>query len=265
MLPSLAPPAGILDGVSDPERKSLQAGSFGAAADVYERARPDYPDQAIDWLLPPGARRVLDLGAGTGKLTRGLAARGLDVTAVEPSAGMREQLARVLPGVTVLDGQAERIPAGAGAADAVLVAQAWHWVDPPRAVPEVARVLAPGGRLGLVWNIRDSRVDWVARLSEIIHGRGYEDYSDATSQNPTVGPPFGPLHRHEVEWAKLTTPDELIDLVSSRSYIITMAPDERAGRLAQVRDLLATHPSIGGAAEFPLPYVTRCYRADLPA
>jgi SAM-dependent methyltransferase len=251
--------------VSDPERKSLQAGSFGAAADVYERARPTYPDEAIDWLLPSGAWRALDLGAGTGKLTRGLAARGLAVTAVEPSAGMRDQLARVLPGVTVLDGQAERIPVASRTVDAVLVAQAWHWVDPSQAVPEVARVLAPGGRLGLVWNVRDSRVDWVARLSEIIHGRNYEDYSDDTSQNPMVGPPFGPLHRHEVEWATLITPDELIDLVSSRSYMITMVPDERAERLAQVRELLASHPAIGGAAEFPLPYVTRCYRADLPA
>lgn len=251
--------------MSDQQRKSTQAASFGAAADVYERARPTYPDQAIDWLLPPGARRVLDLGAGTGKLTRGLVERGLDVTAVEPSEGMREQLTRVLPAVTALAGQAEHIPLPAGAVDTVLVAQAWHWVDPPRAVPEVARVLAPGGRLGLIWNIRDSRVDWVAGLSEIIHGRDHEDESDDTSRNHTVGPPFGPLSHHEVEWSKPTTPDELIDLVSSRSYMITMAPDERAERLAQVRELLATHPGIGGAAEFPLPYVTRCYRADLPA
>lgn len=251
--------------MSNPERKTRQAGSFGAAADLYERARPTYPDEAIDWLLPPDAQRVVDLGAGTGKLTRGLAARGLDVTAVEPSAGMREQLATVLPGVTVLDGQAERIPLGPGTADAVLVAQAWHWVDPPRAAPEVARVLATGGRLGLIWNIRDSRVDWVARLSQIIHGPDYEDYSDVASLDPTVGPPFGPLRQHEVEWSKLMTTDDLIDLVSSRSYVITMTADERAERLAQVRELVATHPDVGGAAEFPLPYVSRCYRADLPS
>jgi len=251
--------------VSNPERKTLQAGSFGAAAAVYERARPTYPDEAIDWLLPPAARHVIDLGAGTGKLTRGLAARGLGVTAVEPSDGMREQLASVLPGVTVLAGQAEQIPVAAGTADAVLVAQAWHWVDPPRAVPEVARVLAPGGRLGLVWNIRDSRVDWVARLSEIIHGPDYEDYSDVASLAPTVGPPFGPLSRRDVEWSTLTTADDLVDLLSSRSYVITMTPQERAERLGQVRELLATHPGIGGATEFRLPYVARCYRVDLPA
>jgi SAM-dependent methyltransferase len=251
--------------VSDQQRKSTQAASFGAAADVYERARPTYPGEAIDWLLPTGARRVLDLGAGTGKLTRGLVERGLDVTAVEPSEGMREQLTSVLPGVTALAGTAEQIPLSSGAVDAVLVAQAWHWVDPPRAVPEVARVLAPGGRLGLIWNVRDSRVDWVARLSQIIHGRDFEDYSDESSRDPTVGPPFGPLRRRDVEWSKLTTTGELIDLVSSRSYMITMAPAERAERLAQVRELLATHPAIGGATEFPLPYVTRCYRADLAA
>jgi SAM-dependent methyltransferase len=247
------------------ERRKARATSFGAAADVYERARPAYPAEAIDWLLPPGARRVLDLGAGTGKLTRSLAERGLDVTAVEPSAGMREQLTRVLPGVRVLAGTAERIPLGPAAVDAVLVAQAWHWVDPARAVPEVARVLAPGGRLGLVWNIRDSRVDWVARLSEIIHGLTYEDHSGQASQDPTVGPPFGPPQRHEVEWGMRITPDGLIDLVSSRSYFITMEPAERDARLARVRGLLATAPGLAGAAEFTLPYVTRCHRAVLPA
>lgn len=207
---------------------------------------------------------MLDLGAGTGKLTRGLAGRGLDVTAVEPSDGMREQLSRALPGVTVLAGAAERIPLGPASVDAVLVAQAWHWVDPPRAVPEVARVLAPGGRLGLIWNIRDGRVDWVARMSEIIHPSGYAAYSDDSSVNPTAGSPFGPLRRHEVEWSKITTPDELIDLVSSRSYFITMEPAERAERLRRVRELLATHPGIAGATEFPLPYVARCFHADLP-
>src|SRR5215472_2829803 len=101
------------------EQRKTQAASFGAAAVTYERARPSYPDEAVDWLLPPGARRVLDLGAGTGKLTR-----GLDVVAVEPSAGMRAELARMLPGVPALAGAAERIPLADHAVDAVLVAQA---------------------------------------------------------------------------------------------------------------------------------------------
>src|ERR1700720_3344383 len=99
------------------DRIKAQAASFGAAAAIYERARPSYPAEAIDWLLPPAARRVLDLGAGTGKLTGGLRDRGLDVIAVEPSAGMRDQLARVLPGVTVLAGTAEQIPVADHAVD----------------------------------------------------------------------------------------------------------------------------------------------------
>jgi SAM-dependent methyltransferase len=247
--------------VVDQKGRNQQAASFGQAADIYERARPDYPGEAVDWLLPSGARQVLDVGAGTGKLTRLLTARGLDVTAVEPSEGMRGELARVLPGVSVLAGSAESIPAADGTADAVLLAQAWHWVQPARAVPEVARVLRPGGRLGLVWNIRDERVDWVAELTRIMHT---DTYTDNGSEAPVVGPPFGPVERFDVEWSMPVTADRLVDLAASRSYMITMDPAERAGRLRQVRELVATHPDIAGAAEFPLPYVTRCSRADLP-
>src|SRR5579875_2254998 len=154
------------------ERDQAAAQSFGGVADVYERARPSYPAEAVDWLVPAAARRVADVGAGTGKFTRGLTGRGFEVIAIEPSAGMRAELARVLPDVTLLAGSAEDIPVESGTLDAVLLAQAWHWVDRTRAVPEVARVLAPGGRLGLVWNIRDERVDWVLRLSEILAGLG---------------------------------------------------------------------------------------------
>lgn len=251
----------------DYERRKVQAASFGAAAAVYERSRPSYPDEAIDWLLPPGATRILDLGAGTGKLTRSLRERRLDVVAVEPSAGMRDELSRVLPDVTVLAGSAEGIPLDNGTLDAILVAQAWHWVDPPRAVPEVARVLRPGGQLGLVWNIRDERIGWVADLGRLMHDDGNpERMSDSgdISLAPVVGPPFGPTERFDVQWTRETTPAEILELVSSRSYIITMSPDERADMLAQVRELLDTHPDTAGRAEISLPYVTRCWRAQLP-
>lgn len=248
------------------ERRRAQAASFGAAAGTYERARPSYPDAAIGWLLPPGARRVLDLGAGTGKLTRGLAGRGLEVIAVEPSAGMRGQLARVLPDVPVLAGTAEQIPLAGRAVDAVLVAQAWHWADPPRAVPEAARVLRPGGRLGLLWNIRDERADWVAELGAILHGENDPERasaSDRVSAAPVIGPPFGAAERFDVEWTRRSTPEEIIDLVCSRSYIITMPPAGRAAVLARVRHLLGTHPGLAGADVISLPYVTRCTRAQL--
>jgi SAM-dependent methyltransferase len=231
--------------------------SFGPVAARYERGRPPYPADAVDWLLPPAARRVLDLGAGTGKLTRQLIARGLDVTAVDPSEGMLAELRRVLPGVPALLGSAERLPLPDGSVDAVLVAQAWHWVDAGRAVPEIARVLSPGGRLGLIWNVRDEREDWVRRLGQIIGAR-------EPDREATVGPPFGPVELGEFHWTHHLGRDQLLDLVASRSYVILLPSDERAALLAQVRQLMATHPALVGRTEFALPYLTRCLRAALP-
>jgi SAM-dependent methyltransferase len=211
-------------------------------------------------LLAGGARRVLDLGAGTGKLTRQLCDRGLDVVAVEPSAGMREQLALAVPEARLLAGTAEHIPLDDRSVDAVLVAQAWHWIDAERALPEVARVLVPGGWLGLLWNIRDDSHDWVAELGRIMHRHGDDDNDDP---HPLVGPPFGPLERHDVAWRYRLPPETLLDMVSSRSYVITLPPDDRAAVLADVRQLLAGHPDLAGRDELELPYVTECFRAQL--
>src|SRR5215472_14819764 len=241
--------------------RRMRAVSFGAIAGAYERGRPPYPFQALDWLLPPGAARVLDLGAGTGKLTRQLRDRGLDVIAVEPSAGMREELHRAVPGVAVLAGTAEEIPLADGTVDMVIVAQAWHWVDPALAVPEAARVLAPGGRLALAWNRRVEDEQWVADLSAIIGSRG----TPGSSRHfPEIGPPFGPAERRSVEWVHRLSRAEMTDWVASRSYVITL-PDERRGAvMGQVRDLLGTHPALAGEDEIALNMVTRCSRADLP-
>ena len=128
---------------------AAMAASFDQAADVYEKSRPGYPSEAVDWLLPAGAKTVLDLGAGTGKLTRALTARGLDVIAVDPSPKMLDQLRDAVPEAIVREGTAEDIPIADASLDAVLVAQAWHWVDQDLALPSVARVLKPGGTLGL--------------------------------------------------------------------------------------------------------------------
>jgi SAM-dependent methyltransferase len=252
------------------ERHRAQAASFGAAAAAYERGRPPYPPQAVEWLLPEGAAHVLDLGAGTGKLTRQLLDHGLEVTAVEPSEGMREQLRQAVPGATVLAGAAEHIPLPDHSVDAVLVAQAWHWVDPAAAVPEAARVLSPGGWLGLLWNVRDEREDWVAGLGTIMRGwRGGHGSSEpdtyAVSQGPPVGPPFGPAERRDIPWVHRFPPDLLDDMITSRSYVITLPAAGREALLGEVHELVRTHPALAGAGEIALPYVTRCWRARLPA
>jgi SAM-dependent methyltransferase len=226
-------------------------------ASTYERGRPPYPETALDWLLEPRAgwqpRQVLDLGAGTGKLTRQVAARGLTVTAVDPSDGMLAELGRVLPETPALVGTAEGIPLNDHSVDVVLVAQAWHWVDLDQAVPEVARVLSPGGRLGLIWNLRDESVEWVDRLGTLIGAR-------EEMRRTGVGPPFSPVSLATFEWSNPMDADRLVDLVASRSYVILKAPAERAALLDRVRELAA-----GLGETFEMPYVTHCARADLQA
>ncbi|MGH3557270.1 MAG: class I SAM-dependent methyltransferase [Mycobacterium sp.] len=232
--------------------------SFGSEAAAYERGRPSYPPEAIDWLLPPEARDVLDLGAGTGKLTTRLVERGLDVVAVDPIAEMLEVLRRSLPDTPALLGTAEDIPLADNSVDAVLVAQAWHWFNPARAIPEVVRVLRPGGRLGLVWNTRDERLGWVRELGRIIGRDG-----DPVAALVTLPQPFAGLQRHQVEWTSYLTPQALVDLVASRTYCITSPTEVRTKTLDQVRELLATHPALANSNGLALPYVTVCVRAAL--
>ncbi|MCV7145778.1 class I SAM-dependent methyltransferase [Mycobacterium riyadhense] len=232
--------------------------SFGSAAAAYERGRPSYPPEAIDWLLPAGVRDVLDLGAGTGKLTTRLVERGLDVVAVDPIAEMLEVLRASLTETVALLGTAEEIPLADNSVDAVLVAQAWHWFDPARAIPEVARVLRPGGRLGLVWNTRDERLGWVRELGEII---GRDD--DPVRNKVSLPEPFTGVERHQLEWTNYLTPQALIDLVASRTYCINSPTEVRTKTLGQVRELLATHPALANANGLALPYVTVCVRATL--
>ena len=246
----------------DPARPDSDlAASFGLAADVYERGRPSYPLEAVDWLLPAGVCHVVDLGAGTGKLTRLLLDRVPEVTAVEPSPGMRATLEQVVPGATSVPGSAESLPLADDSVDAVLVAQAWHWVDTERAVPEIARVLRPGGTLGLIWNIRDETVPWVAELSRVMRQPRERDMG---SDAPVVGAPFGPIERHDVAWVHEMTRDDLLAMIASRSYVITLSPDDRAALLRDVEQLLDTHPDTRGRDVVHMPYVARCSRAVLP-
>jgi SAM-dependent methyltransferase len=236
--------------------RTLHAASFGGAADAYHRGRPPYPASAVEWAVPRQARRVLDLGAGTGKFTRLLLDAGLDVVAVEPSAPMRDQLAAVAAQAAIFEGTAERIPLPDASVDAVVCAQAWHWVDADRAVPETARVLRPGGTLSLVWNIRDHTEPWVARLDEVMHRHTRQEIDT----EPEVGDPFGGPERTEIRWRHTLTRRDLLDMVASRSYVIVLPDAERQELLDDVADLLDQH---GLTGEITLPYVTRCTRVRL--
>lgn len=252
-------PDGVVVDPSDPATQRV-ARSFGAAASVYHRSRPGYPLEAIEWLVGD-ADRVLDLGAGTGKLTEALVALDRDVIAVDPVEEMLEELEVAVPGVPRILGTAEDIPLENASVDAVVAGQAWHWFEPERAVPEIARVLRPGGVLGIVWNSRDIRSDWLRQAGEIMHER--HDASATLEAYVKVGPPFGDIEEHRIEWTERMSRTQFLDLVRSRSYFITATPSEQAATIAALDTLLDTHPDVAGAAELAVPYVTRCFRARL--
>ncbi len=233
---------------------------FGEAAAAYERGRPEYPVEMVDWLLADSPACVVDLGAGTGKLTRALVGRAETVIAVEPDPDMRRVLSELLPGTSLLAGTGEDIPLRDGYADAVVAGQAWHWVDPLRAVPEVARVLRSGGSLGLIWNDRDESDPWVQALSALLHEYGTSPDAD---YEPVVGPPFGPLDTAELTWTHEVPVAAVIDMIASRSYVIALPPDRRAELVERLR-VLADESTDRATGLVPVPYVTRGYRAVRP-
>jgi SAM-dependent methyltransferase len=236
-----------------------QRRSFGTAADIYNRARPRYPAVAVDWAVGGRPCRVLDLGAGTGILTRQLIERGHTVTAVEPNEQMLAALTAHSPGATALLGSAEQIPLPDGSVDAVVAGQAYHWFDPSTAHDEIARVLRPGGVFVPLWNLRDASVSWVGALSDLLaqleddNRKGLADYS--------FGPRFEPVERAEFRHDVGYTVDSLIELVRSRSYYLTSPVERRAMIEAQISELAATHPDLAGQTEFTMPYVTVVLRA----
>ncbi len=242
--------------IADRDEKRGRASSFGEVADAYERARPGYPEESVCWLAGETPSDVVDLGAGTGKLTRSLVALGHRVTAVEPLAEMREHLLASAPAATVLEGIAEAIPLPVASADVVVSAQAFHWFDHAVALPEIARVLRPGGRLALVWNTRDDREPWVAKLSQVI---GNETVEDADVQEPIVASgAFGPVEHASFSFVQCLDRDGLLDLVLSRSSCATRTAAERAPVL-ELAGLVFDEHADGGVLE--LPYLTECFAA----
>jgi SAM-dependent methyltransferase len=242
---------------SEPER-AARALSFGGAAEDYDRYRPGYPPEAVAWATPVTPGRVVDLGAGTGILTRALAAAGHDVLPIEPDQGMRAQMTRSTPGVGAIAGSAEEIPITDSSVDGVVAGQAYHWFEPESAHREIARILRPGGIFATLWNIRDDSVAWVGELTAIADGaRGYRGADDHAPGS--FGPRFGPVERAEFRHAAVHTADTLVELIRTRSYYRTATPAGRADVERSVRDLVARR--LPGRDEFALPYVTVVYRA----
>jgi SAM-dependent methyltransferase len=266
--------------------------SFGAAAAAYAEHRPGYAEAAVRWALEPlsagsiragsiragsigagsigaGSIRVLDLGAGTGKLTATLVGLGAEVTAVEPHPDMLAELRRELPSVRSLPGSAEDIPLPDGGADAVVVGQAMHWFDLNRAMPEIARVLVPGGVLAAMWNVDDDRVGWVATLAQISKrkssvtlltwrdelGRSRRERLDAAGSGLFEAAEVG-----EFEHGQWRTAESLLATIATHSHLLTMDDLERGALLAQVGEFLHGCPETSDG-EFVLPMATVVLRA----
>jgi SAM-dependent methyltransferase len=227
---------------------------FEAAVEHYERGRPAYPDDAVSYLVRElviaEGREVLELGAGSGKLTELIVHTGARITAVEPVAAMRTVLERNCPTVTALDGTAEAIPVADASADAVLAAQAFHWFDGERALPEIHRVLRRDGALGLIWNVRDEASDWSERLTEIfdpLAGEGAPRYRSGRWREAFQGSElFGPLHHRLAYHVHHVTPEAFLDRVLSVSYVAAASEVERARVRTEVDELMASDPELGG-------------------
>jgi SAM-dependent methyltransferase len=244
------------------------ASSFGAAAAAYAEHRPDYAQAAVRWALDP-AQRVLDLGAGTGKLTATLRAVGAEVTAVEPDPAMLAELRRALPEVPALSGRAEAIPLPDESVDAVLVGNALHWFDMDVAGPEIARVLTPAGVLAGLWNVVDDRVDWVAELAAVAGSAAIGPRDTLTNwRGATAGllrraepsSLFRASEQAEFPHGQLRTADSLVATLATRAGMLVMPEPERATRLERIRAYLATR-SETAHGEFTLPMLTGVLRA----
>lgn len=241
----------------DSERRQQLGSSFQDGGEHYHRVRPGYPADAADWLVPGDARTAVDIGAGTGKFTALLLERGLATTAVDPSEDMLAQLRKDFPEATALVGTAEATGLADSAFDVATVAQAWHWCDPLQASTELARILRPGGVLGLIWNQLDTAVPWVHRLSRIMHAGDVHK----AGFRPVVGPEFTGLESHLSHWEDPLLPEDIMELTKSRSYYLRANEATRAKVMGNLEWYLYEHLGHAPGEVIRLPYVTRSWRA----
>lgn len=252
------------------DERLLHRLSFGAAAPAYAEHRPDYAQAAVHWALEsaPGAR-VLDLGAGSGKLTATLVALGAEVIAVEPDPAMLAQLRRALPTVCALPGSAEAVPLPDASVDAVLAGHALHWFDMDIAGPEIARVLVPGGILAGLWNVFDNRVDWVAGLERVGGSAAIgprdtlsswrAETADAHLPSTGLVAQFGSPEQAEFPHGQRRTADSLVATLATKAGMLVMPEQEREAKLGQIRGFLASRPQTA-RGEFTLPMLTGVLR-----
>jgi len=244
----------------------VAAAGFSNPGD-YEAARPSYPPDAVAWFvenlrIAPGAT-VVDLAAGTGKLTRLLVPAGASLIAAEPVAGMRATFRAVLPNVPIIATTAEQLPFRDGSLDAVTIAQAFHWFDEDRAIAALARAVRVGGRVGLVWNARDRSVPWVNdvwaimdRVEKRAPWRDHENWRDSALRDR---PGFGPLNAAEFRHEQTVTPAAMVQRVASVSHVAVLPHAEREAVLEEVRNVLRSDPATRGRDQLQVPYRVDCY------
>jgi SAM-dependent methyltransferase len=237
---------------------------FGEIADTYHQYRPLVPGPGMDWLTEGPSEKVLDLGAGTGRFTTQLLAlhRFSRVHAVEPDLRMLNQLHRNCPDAIASHGTAEMIPLAAASVDAVFVAGAWHWFDTAAAVAEITRVLRPHGTLGVVWNMRDHSVPWIAQLDEVIRRRHAPGHEPGTFLLPD-GAPFTAPEQLVIPWEWAVSTEDLVLSLGTYSHVLDLPPEERADVLSAVEHFLTEHSELVRDDLIRVPMRTECYRTRL--
>jgi SAM-dependent methyltransferase len=249
----------------------IRSQAFGAWVAEYHEHRPRYPQEAIDTILserpanlsetaanskPP---RILELGAGTGILSEELVGAGAEVIALEPDERMHEVLARTIGSDKCVIGSAEQIPLPDDSVDIVVGAQMWHWVDPAQAVPEIARVLRPGGTLAILWALRDDQVDWVADLNRLVGlADTYRAFTDGDF--PSLGPCFSPAQPVTIHYNEPTNADRLVAQFRTHSALVLRGDIDETE--AKTRELVSEHPDLSDHEDFDQPYVCKLFRSE---
>lgn len=240
---------------------SERAVSFGGIAESYDRYRPAPPAEAADWMLPAQADRVVDVCTGTGSFSRVLAGRARQVVSVDLDPRMLAVLRSRSPGADAVCASGEVLPFLSGVFDAVLVSSGWHWLEPGRAVPEMARVTRPGGVLGVVWSGPDRRVPWVGELLGTRHTPADERARRRRELSIPPGAPFGEPERRVIDWSLPRTPSELVGLAGTYSVVITSGGEGRESVRRRAVELTEAHPVLRGRRRIELPMRTLCWRA----